>query len=683
MKPGVFFATVILALAAVCGRAQDRGLDSLKGLYASLPDDTGRVNVMLALSKNYFSIDPAVAIRYGNEAKETASKIGYKAGLALAYKQIGIGYFNQAQYIEALQQYELSLNTYQSIGDKRGMATVLKNTGNVYYNKGDDDKALDYYIRSLKVSEEVGDTQKVMESLGNIGAVYMNKPATRDQAFDYLRRAYPLSKKLKDNNAIGAITVNLGELYMATEEFDSALVYFNESLKAYRASGDVAYTLNDIGKLYRLEKKYDKAIDMQKMALKFSQDLDSKDDVATSLLGIAQSYEESGKLRDALSFFQRADTVANAADSKYTLVDVYAGLARTYAGLGDYANAYANRLKMADVKDAIYNLEIDKKLGTLQFTYDLEKKSTEINLLTKDGEVKARELATQKMVRNGFMFGFAGLLLVAGVILSQRNRIAKEKKRSEALLLNILPEETAHELKQTGKAKAHRYESVTVLFTDFKGFSTKAESMAPEDLVEVLDFYFAAFDHLIVKHGLEKIKTIGDAYMCACGLPTPDPDHAVKVIRAAIEIREFCAREAAHRYTQGLPFFEIRIGVNTGPVVAGIVGVKKFAYDIWGDTVNMASRMESSGVPGKVNISGSTHEAVKDQFVCSYRGKVSVKHKDDVEMYFAEEEKRDSFLQRAYEQPFEVDAQHPLLKNAVKTSHDVKEQKTTAANGKV
>jgi adenylate cyclase len=681
MKPLAFLVFLFFGLSSVV-TGQTRQIDSMKALLKTQPKDTTYVNTLLALSKSHFNIDPVESIRYGYDAKHYAEELKFKPGIALAYKNIGIAYFNQGKYIEALQQYELSLSAYEAIGDKRGMATLLKNTGNVYINKGDDDKALEYYLKSLKLTEEINDTLKMLEALGNIGFVYMNKPATHDKAFQYLRQAYALNKRFNDANSQGAITVNLGELHMTYDRYDSAMLYFNESLKAYEGTVDMAYTLNDIGKLYRKQKKFGEAIAIQRKALDIAQKLDSQNDVAIALLGIAESFEQRGDAKLALDYYHQADSIATATGAKYELVNIYAGLARVYAIESDYTNAFTYQNKLAEVKDAIYNLEIDKKLGTLQFTYDLEKKGAEITLLNKDREMRTKELETQKAVRNGFIFGFAALLAVAVVILLQRNRISKEKKRSEALLLNILPEETAHELKQFGKAKAHRYESVTVLFTDFKGFSTKAEDMAPEVLVEVLDFYFAAFDYIIVEHGLEKIKTIGDAYMCACGLPTPDPEHAVKVIRAAISIREFCAREAIHRFNQGLPFFEVRIGVNTGPVVAGIVGVKKFAYDIWGDTVNMASRMESSGVPGKVNISGTTYEAVKDTVKCTYRGKVSVKHKDDVEMYFADELIKSGTPAPIHQQAFEVDAHHPLLKNAIQTTHKSKEQTSSTSHTK-
>ena len=204
--------------------------------------------------------------------------------------------------------------------------------------------------------------------------------------------------------------------------------------------------------------------------------------------------------------------------------------------------------------------------------------------------------------------------------------IFRERKKSEKLLLNILPIETARELKRNGKAKARHYESVTVMFTDFKGFTNIAEKLSAEELVSELDFLFKKFDEIISKYNIEKMKTIGDAYMCASGLPTPNSNHAENIVLAGIEIQNWMISQNNK--------WQLRMGIHSGPVTAGVVGDKKFAYDIWGDTVNTASRMESSGEAGKINISGATYELVRDKFTCEFRGKILAKNKGEIEMYF-------------------------------------------------
>ncbi len=211
--------------------------------------------------------------------------------------------------------------------------------------------------------------------------------------------------------------------------------------------------------------------------------------------------------------------------------------------------------------------------------------------------------------------------------------LAREKQKSEDLLHNILPVETAQELKQKGFAEARHYERVTVLFTDFKGFTELSAKLPPAQLVHEIDACFKAFDHIVERYGIEKIKTIGDAYMAAGGLPVPNSTHAEDVIRAALEIRDFMRDRNARGEGAGL---DIRIGVHTGPVVAGIVGVRKFQYDIWGDTVNTASRMESSGEPGKVNVSQATRDLTRELFRFESRGDREAKGKGRMPMYFVE-----------------------------------------------
>jgi class 3 adenylate cyclase len=209
-----------------------------------------------------------------------------------------------------------------------------------------------------------------------------------------------------------------------------------------------------------------------------------------------------------------------------------------------------------------------------------------------------------------------------------------EKEKTEALLANLLPRTTANEIMEKGKATKIKYNFVTVLFSDIQGFTKIAEEMNPEVLIDELDKFFFYFDSVVEKYGIEKIKTIGDAYMCAGGIPEKNRTNPVEVILAALEMKFYMKRLKDYSELEGMKFWDIRIGIHTGTVVAGVVGQKKLSYDIWGDTVNTASRMESSGEAGRINISGTTYEFVKEFFICEYRGKMPVKYKGELEMYF-------------------------------------------------
>lgn len=215
----------------------------------------------------------------------------------------------------------------------------------------------------------------------------------------------------------------------------------------------------------------------------------------------------------------------------------------------------------------------------------------------------------------------------------------RERRRSDALLLNVLPEPVARELKVYERVEPREYEQATVLFTDFVGFTRIAAGFTPQQLVSELDFCFRRFDEIARRHGLEKIKTIGDAYMAVGGVPAPNSTHAHDCVRAALEVAAFIAGTRAARTGTGLPYWDVRVGVHTGELVAGVIGREKFSYDVWGDTVNTASRMESAGAPGRVNVSRATYELLKEDFVFEYRGRIEAKGKGEVEMFFVDGER--------------------------------------------
>jgi class 3 adenylate cyclase len=298
------------------------------------------------------------------------------------------------------------------------------------------------------------------------------------------------------------------------------------------------------------------------------------------------------------------------------------------------------------LKDSLNKDETSKKLQKVELTNRFFVDS----LALEDRRMKSeltyeKEILEKTNTRNIFMASGIILLVIAGGLWSRLNFTRKskatlqvEKDRSENLLLNILPAEVAEELKQNGEAKARDFDMVTVIFTDFKGFTQTSEKLTANELVDELNYCFKGFDNIMEKFGIEKIKTIGDAYMAVGGLNDDANNASIMTTRAALEMQEFVIARKKDRDSQGLFSFEMRLGINSGPVVAGIVGVKKFQYDIWGDTVNTASRIESSGEVGRVNISKDTYEFIKDEteFTFTKRKDIKVKGKGEMGMYFVD-----------------------------------------------
>ncbi len=647
MKKILLFLTIVLSIQVHAMEAGDSLLTALK----SASEDTNKVNILISLSRHFLSSNPTEAIHYGEQAKSLAQKLNFHYGLAQAYKRLGLVYYMQGNYLQTLDYWDKSLEEFRKIKDKNGEANIINNIGTVYYDQTDETKALEYFLKSLKLSEELKDTIRISTALCNIGNVYNNKEkrSTWDKGLDYYFRGLDLSTKVIDQklfknqddydvhlDLIGSFSVGIGEIYFNKGEDKKAIEYFEKSLKAYEGTEAYPYSLNAIGKVFTKDGEIDKALKKHNEAYNYAVKLDAKLDMVQSLLGIAKAYEATKDYPKAITYFHNAANLADTLGSQLELKDAYLGLAKSYAKIKDYDNAYSYQAKLTDIKDTLYNISTDKKMASLQFDFDIEKKQGQIDLMTKDKELQDLYLKRQKAIKNATIGGLLVVMSFLIVVFFQKKRIAKEKQRSDELLLNILPEETAEELKATGTAKAKSIDKVTVMFTDFKNFTQASELLSAEELVSEINYCYSEFDKIITKFGIEKIKTIGDSYMCAGGLPVANNTHPVDVIKAGLEMQAFILANKERRKAKGEPFFELRLGIHTGPVVAGIVGIKKFAYDIWGDTVNTASRMESSGEIGKVNISGTTHELVKDKFIFKHRGMIEAKNKGVIEMYFVE-----------------------------------------------
>jgi len=608
-------------------------------------EDTAYINSLIKQATSVVANNPDSAIILAKEAKDLAEKINFLPGKAYAIKYLGNAFFFKGKYIETLEYWNESLKIFEEINDQTGVANILSNIANIYALRGSEEKALEYALRSLSIAETLGNKLRTLTSLNAVAFIYYGKEETKEKALEYLLRALPLAEELKDSASLGTISENLGEIYYYKNNYDKATEYFNKSIAVLGYSENSSFAYNGLGKLYLEQGKYNEALKYHKKALQISEDLGSKPNIVKSLDGIANVYVEQKDYKTALEYYTKATAIGEEMKIVNDLKQLYYEMATAYSGLSDFKNAFKYQQMYSSIKDTLYTNDISKKLGRLQFDFDLKKKDGEITLLEKDKALSDQKLQRQRLMKRAFLAGLVLVFLIAILIFrSYRIKVKthkildKQKGEIEGLLLNILPAEVANELQVTGHATPRYYESVSVLFTDFKGFTLIADKMTPQDLVEELNACFVKFDEIVGKYNIEKIKTIGDSYMCAGGIPTPSEDHVVNIIKAGLEIKNFTKEYNQKRGEAGLERWDLRIGIHVGPVVAGVVGHKKYAYDIWGSTVNIASRMESNGEPGQVNISSSVYEMVKDKFHCTYRGKIYAKNVGEIDMYFLDDE---------------------------------------------
>lgn len=488
----------------------------------------------------------------------------------------------------------------EKLKDKAALSTTLINIGLISHEHKKEDEALAYFLKALKILEEIGNKKVMTGCLTNIGIVYFERK-DYEKAVAYFKQSLALNEEIGNKKGISEVLHNLGAVLDRQGKFVEAIEFFEKAAKMQVELDDLqglAFTYYSIGTSSLALKKYDNALDYCHKGFALAEKLNT----------LIEQEKTCGCLYDA------------------------------YNAKGDYKNALKYYQYKVAIKDSMFNEENTKEITRIEMQYDFDKKeAAEKAKQEKKDAMAAAALTKQLLVRNSFIGGFAIVLIFAIIFFRQRNKISKEKARSEALLLNILPGQVAEELKLHGEAAPKYFEQVTVLFTDFKDFTALSEKLSPKELIKELNECFSVFDQICETYQVEKIKTIGDAYMAAGGLPIPNKTNATDVLKAAVEMRNYIEKQKISRKELGQNYFDIRIGIHTGPVIAGIVGVKKFQYDIWGDAVNTASRLESSCEIGKINISEQTFLLVKDNpaFTFMARGKVHAKGKGEIEMYYA------------------------------------------------
>lgn len=591
--------------------------------------DTAQIKNLISQAKALQNTNPDSSLLVARQVYSLSVKNNFKKGIGSAYLRIGSVFNIKGENDSAIYYIRLSKQIRKELKDYHGVISTCFIMYYIYNETGKIDSAYAVLFEALKynsISNDSTDMAEIYIELGNLSLQYRDFKA----ALNYYQNAEQIAIRIKNNQILLLAYSGLGNYYFEIRNHHKALQYFENSDLLINRNEDLssfAKNQNNIALCHDQLKNYKKASEHYSLALNSYIALGLKNDEALTCFNLASMYNNRNMPDSAIYYLNKSIIIANETKDRNRIAKCYEFLSDAYALKNDFKNAYKYHLISASLNDSLMNEEKISSIAEMQTKYETEKKEKQIEILHEQNETKRKQ-------RNGLIAGSALLIGFLIAVMRQRSIISKEKKRSEELLLNILPAEVAEELKAKGEAEAKLLDEVTVLFTDFKSFTTLSEKLTPKELVKDLNENFTAFDNIIQKYGLEKIKTIGDAYMAAGGLPIPNKTHALDVVGAAQEINSFIEQGKAKKIAENLPYFEIRIGVHTGPVVAGIVGVKKFSYDIWGDTVNTANRLEASGEVGKVNISETTYELVKDHYNCVYRGKIKAKGKGEIDMYF-------------------------------------------------
>ncbi len=601
-----------------------------KSLIARL---TGNIGII------YYSLGSYdMALEFYNSALGIHYELGEKLRTAIVTGNIGSVYNSLGSYDKALEFFNNALAIYYEFGDKSGIASVTGNIGAVYVALGAYDKALEIFNTVLAIHYELGEKFSIAKVTGNIGSIY-NALGSYDKALEFYNNALAILYELGAKSQIALFTGNIGNVYGALGSYDKALEFFNSALAIHYELGEksgIAIDTGNIGEVYKSLGSYDKALEFFNTALSIRSEQGDKSGIARSTRNIGSVYYALGLYDKALEFYNNALSIFYELGEKYSIAFVTGHIGSVYADskFDGYDSPKAEECLSkaiaigSDIGAQSILVEYHKTLADL---YENEKRWEDAHIHYKkyieiEKEVNVEDVKKQEAIRQQLKV----------VELAKAKADAKHQA-TEQLLHNVLPRSIADKMLDGTKLIAEKLPSVSVMFADIVNFTKLSQRITPEELVEGLDRIFSEFDALAEKYGLEKIKTIGDAYMVVSGAPIQREDHAEAMAQFALEMVE--AMKEFRSISTGEEI-QIRIGIHSGEVVAGVIGKKKFAYDLWGDAVNTASRMESHGEAGKIHVSEEFKHAVETLHATSLlfipRGEMDIKGKGMMKTYFIE-----------------------------------------------
>lgn len=551
----------------------------------------------------------------------------------------GMKHFRIGEVATAATYFE-KVVALRSQTDSSRLVNTFSNLGRCYADMGKKEQAWACYQAALRVSKKFNNEKGLAYLYNNMG-IQEEEQGNMDKSLEYFSTGLIYAEKIGNKGAEALCHESLGIAYGSNGNYPASKMHLMKALEIYEKAGEsvmMVTLLGNLGSLAKEQNNYAEAADWFEKAKITARRNQNFSAIVESSASEAEMLLEQKENKAALQTLLESRPFLDSVQFLPVLSNYYEALTDAYLADNDWENAFEANDRYYVFRDSLFSNEQKQALSELRTKYEVAQKDLELS-------VNKSIIEKQRFIQWALLLG----LLLVGVAAfiwwrafrnkSRLNRlIKKEKQRSDELLLNILPGAVAEELKNNNRVEARRFEQVTVICTDFQDFTGIANVLSPEELVQLLDEYFQAFDTITTKFGVEKIKTMGDAYMCAGGLPDPSEGAPVAVMQAAIAMRDFVIDLRNKKMQQGLPFFNCRIGVHTGPVIAGIVGSKKFVYDIWGDTVNTATRMEQYGAIDKINVSEATHELLNgvEGMNFDYRGVLEVKGKGGTGMYFVQ-----------------------------------------------
>jgi class 3 adenylate cyclase/predicted nucleic acid-binding protein len=522
--------------------------------------------------------------------------------------------------------YEI-LSYAKSKKDYHGQFLTYYRLGKIEHaRKKNDVKAVKHFFESMKYAELAGNNEYISKTYNYLGIIFYANHKY-DDAIKYFKVA--MNTRWNGENTFRSIPFYLSGLsYYELRQYDMAMQHFNTALDMVKKTGDqdrVHEIELGMAKVLVDKKQYRDAELLIGKTLDYYQRNNERVAIAVAYTLYSRISYSENRLSEALDYCLKAERNSNMGnDISGHKIAIAQLLYEINYKMGKLQEAHDYLLKVQSLKDATASLDVTSQIALTYAKYRNELERNQLN----ETITRQKEDNRKALIAAGVL---GGLFLVIGFLLLF---VRKERQKSELLIHNILPAQTVKQLKTYGKAIPQRHDAVTVMFCDVKEFTSLASTLEPETLINILDFYFGKFDSIISSYSdIEKIKTIGDAYLCVSGLNNT-PNHALSMVNAAYEIIRF-VEESHNLVHQKFGYsIDFRIGIHSGSLISGVVGTHKYAYDVWGDTVNVAARMESSGSPGKINISQATFDYVQPYFVCEQRGMIEVKNGLKLDMYY-------------------------------------------------